>query len=62
MMDKILFCVQGVRISFDDVIIYGKTMAQLAQRARTFFLIDVASTTSSLIVASVSLGSGKFEF
>ena len=36
-MDKILFCVQDIHISVNDVIIYGKTTAQLAQRAHMIF-------------------------
>ena len=34
MMDKILFGIEGVRISVDDVIIYAETMAELLKRIR----------------------------
>ena len=34
MMDKILFGIEGVRISIDDVIIYAKTMTELLKRIR----------------------------
>ena len=37
MMDKILFGVEGVRISIDDVVIHAPTMADLAKRLREVF-------------------------
>ena len=37
MMEKILFGIEGVRISVDDVIIYAETMAELVNRVRKVF-------------------------
>ena len=37
MMEKILFGIEGVRISVDDVIIYAETMAELVKRVRNVF-------------------------
>ena len=37
MMEKILFGIEGVRISADDVIIYAETMAELVKRVRNVF-------------------------
>ena len=55
MMDKILFGIEGVRISVDDVIIYAETMTELLRRIRKVLEIDVVSTTSSSIVANANL-------